>query len=416
MQAIIANTGWLTFDRTIKLFIGLAVGTWVARYLGPEAFGELSYCLVYISFFQVAASFGLDSIVIREIARDKMKAGEILGSAFVLKTVMGITCWIIAVLTIGLLDNWNNRSLFFIGIIGSGLLLQATEVIDFWFQSENQVKRTIFAKLLSYIISNMLRVLLIIYEAPLIAFLIIAALDFLLVAIGLVYAYRYFPSKSKWIFKLKQSIALISSSWALCVATLIGLVQARIEFLIIENFLGLQAVGQYSAALRWIEFFSVPGVIITLSIYPTLAALNTNIEKEIQKTYFIILTVFFLTLPFMIAAWAMMDLLYGSEYLSAKSIFILMLFRPLLAYLGTVRSISLKLDGKIWYELFCAAIGALIALTSAPFFIETWGLVGAVFSAYLSYTISNILIDIVFYRKNVKNLLNSIQVFRPSKH
>ena len=33
------NTSWLFFEKILRMFVGLFIGIWVARYLGPERFG-----------------------------------------------------------------------------------------------------------------------------------------------------------------------------------------------------------------------------------------------------------------------------------------------------------------------------------------------------------------------------------------
>ncbi len=78
LLAIIHNSSWLLFDRLVRLLLGLFVGVWVARYLGPAQFGELAYVLAYISLFQAIVSLGLDGIVVRDIAQAKSPAAEIL--------------------------------------------------------------------------------------------------------------------------------------------------------------------------------------------------------------------------------------------------------------------------------------------------------------------------------------------------
>ena len=45
LQQVISNTGWLIADNLLRMLIGLIVGIWVARYLGPASFGELNYAL-----------------------------------------------------------------------------------------------------------------------------------------------------------------------------------------------------------------------------------------------------------------------------------------------------------------------------------------------------------------------------------
>ena len=42
LQAVLGNSSWLVADKIIRLGVGLLVGVWVARYLGPEIPGEAS--------------------------------------------------------------------------------------------------------------------------------------------------------------------------------------------------------------------------------------------------------------------------------------------------------------------------------------------------------------------------------------
>ena len=43
-----ANTSWLLGERILRMAVSLFVGIYVARYLGPERFGLLSYALIFV--------------------------------------------------------------------------------------------------------------------------------------------------------------------------------------------------------------------------------------------------------------------------------------------------------------------------------------------------------------------------------
>jgi len=45
------NTGWLMLDKIARLILGLFVGVWVARYLGPANYGVLSFALSFVGLF-----------------------------------------------------------------------------------------------------------------------------------------------------------------------------------------------------------------------------------------------------------------------------------------------------------------------------------------------------------------------------
>ena len=53
---IVDNIGWLFIDRFLRMGVGLLVGVWVARYLGPAQFGMLNYALAFVALFGVVAT------------------------------------------------------------------------------------------------------------------------------------------------------------------------------------------------------------------------------------------------------------------------------------------------------------------------------------------------------------------------
>ena len=46
-----ANTSWLFGEKILRMTVGLFVGVWVARYLGPEKFGLFSYAQSFVALF-----------------------------------------------------------------------------------------------------------------------------------------------------------------------------------------------------------------------------------------------------------------------------------------------------------------------------------------------------------------------------
>ena len=70
-QKVVKNLVWAVVGKIVTLLGSLLVGIFVARYLGPQQYGLMNYVFSYIAVFQVFATFGLDSIEIREEARRK---------------------------------------------------------------------------------------------------------------------------------------------------------------------------------------------------------------------------------------------------------------------------------------------------------------------------------------------------------
>ena len=66
---VFSNLGWLLAGRGVRLIFSFLVGAWVARYLGPAAYGELSYVLALIGIISILPALGLESIVRKDLVQ-----------------------------------------------------------------------------------------------------------------------------------------------------------------------------------------------------------------------------------------------------------------------------------------------------------------------------------------------------------
>ena len=79
------NTGWLISEKIIRLIALLFVGAYVARYLGPQRFGMLSYATSFVSLFFAFSTLGMDSILVRELINKPEKRDVLLGTTLFLR-------------------------------------------------------------------------------------------------------------------------------------------------------------------------------------------------------------------------------------------------------------------------------------------------------------------------------------------
>ena len=129
------NTSWLFAEKILRMVVGLFVGIWVARYLGPEQFGLFSYAQSFVGLFTAFATLGLDGIVVRELVKDKSRRDELIGSAFWLKLIGAFVVLIILAIAIHFTSN-DSYTNYLVFIIASATIFQSFNVVDFYFQSK----------------------------------------------------------------------------------------------------------------------------------------------------------------------------------------------------------------------------------------------------------------------------------------
>ena len=139
IQKIIANFGWLVADKILRMIVGLFVGVWVARYLGPQQFGLWNYATAFSSLFISFAALGLDGIVVRELVKRPGSQNELLGTAFILKLIGAFVTLLVTIFVITLIRIGDNLTLWLVGISAAGFIFQSINVIDFLFSGKSAI-------------------------------------------------------------------------------------------------------------------------------------------------------------------------------------------------------------------------------------------------------------------------------------
>ena len=157
-----ANTSWLLGERVLRMVVALFVGIYVARYLGPERFGLLSYSLSFVWLFSALLDLGNREIIVRELLKHPEQRDLILGSAISLR--LGGAVLLGSSVAVGLYFVENDQqTLFMIGIIAVGIMFQSWDLVEYYFQSQVQSKYTVWAQTIQLIVGSLIKLALIIW-------------------------------------------------------------------------------------------------------------------------------------------------------------------------------------------------------------------------------------------------------------
>lgn len=404
LHLAIHNTGWLLFDKLLRALLGLIIGAWLARYLGPYQFGELAYYIAFIALFQAIASLGMDGIVVRELAKDKQSAHIVLGSAFSLRMIAGVFCWLCAVFFAFTFGNLEYHGIWMVALVGGVLIFQPADTIDLWFQSQSQSRRTITAKLIAYLVSNAIKVFLILQGAPIIAFAMIIAIEASLCAIALYVAYRKFPCRYQWKCHFHESKAMLKESWPYMISGLSIIIYMRIDQIMIKNILDATALGLYAAIMPISGIWNVIPVAICTSIAPFLARKKIQGERQFDDALLKVFRVFlmlsvFISVLILLFSDFLVNLMYGASYQGASKILSVYIFTNIPIFLGVAQGLWLLNKGKPHFALIQTIAGAATSILGNLVLLPILGLMGAAITAVLAQFISAVFINFLLSRK-----------------
>lgn len=414
-----ANTAWLMGEKVLRMFMGLFVGIWVARYLGPEQFGLLSYAQSFVFLFTAIATLGLDSIVVRELVKDNSQRNALLGTAFTLKLI-GSLC-ILPLLWLGVQptsnDSYTNLLIF---IIASGTIFQSFNVIDFYYQSSVLSKYVAFANTITLAISSIIKIVLILNESSLLAFAIVGVFDTVILALGLIYFYwqKTHHSLREWQFDKVVAKRLLKDSWPLILSSVMISLYMKIDQVMIKEMLDNNAVGQYAAAVRISEAWYFLPMAICSSIFP--AIINAKKVSEVlyyqrlQRLYSIMVWLgIAVALPVTFMSDWIISLLYGSAYIEAGQILMIHVWAGVFVGLGVASSAWINIEKLMLISTFRTAFGLVINVSLNYLLIIYIGIIGAAIATLLSQIFAAYVYDILDRRmhKNFKMKTSSLFPF-----
>lgn len=395
------NTSWLVGEKILRIFAGIVVGAMVARYLGPSKYGLFNYAISFVGVFISLATLGLDSIVVRELIKLEKRKEEILGSAFVMRFLGSFVVLTLLYLSVLLTDNTELESTLIL-IIGASTIFHCFNTIDFYFQSKVLSKYIVFSSIAAMLVSSIMKLFLIYFEASLVYFAIVVIFESITLSLFLFYFYRKQGNRMKsWKFSWDVSKYLLKDSWPLILSGVVVSMYLKIDQVMIKHMVDDYAVGIYAAAARLSETWYFIPIVITNSLFPAIVNAKKrndgSYQLRVQRLFdFMVIISLAIAIPVTFLSQFLIEVLYGEDFLAAATILIIQMWTGIFVALGVASSAWLISENLQKIYLLGSIIGACINIALNYIFIPTYGVIGAAFTTMFSQVVSILFLELLF--------------------
>ncbi len=388
-----ANTGWLFFGQIIFLGLAFFIGAWLARYLGPEKYGAVSYVVAFVGLFSFISSLGVGGVLNRELVKQAENKDVLLGTAIRLHIWGGGIAFFISVVT-ALLVSGPLLTKILIIIYSLQFLLQVPFVISTYFYSQVQAKQAIKAQLLAAIISSCLKIVFILLASDIIWLIIIYTLDTLWQSLFLVYFYKKQGFKIKaWRFQASLARTLWHDSWPLMLSSAASFIYLRIDQVMVGQIMGEAAVGIYAAGVKLTEvFYFIPGVICG-SLFPAIVnarqTSQTAYYNRLKKLYlFLGLLGLLLAISVALLSRPIISFVFGNDYLLAIPILQIYIWSSVGLFLGSVVGSQLMAENRTKEIFVINFVAMVLNVILNLLLINRLGLIGAAVATLVAYSVA----------------------------
>lgn len=407
------NAIWIIGGRVVQMLLSFFVGILTARYLGPGNYGIINYAGAYVTFFTAFCTLGINSVIIKDFVDNPNDQGETIGTALVLRAISSILSAIMIIGIVMVIDKGEPITIAVTALCSVALIFQVADTLNYWFQSRYQSKVSSVATLVAYIVTSTYRIFLLIAKKDIRWFAFATSIDYICVAIVLLYAYKK-EDGPKFSFSTKKAKELLGASYNYILAGMMVAIYGQTDKLMLKQMLDETSVGYYSLASTINNMWVFVLAAIIDSLYPTIIQYAKNdklmFEKKNRQLYAIIIYIsIVVAVGLMVFGNSIVKILYGEAYLPATSPLKIVCWYTVFSYLGMARNAWIVSTNNQRYLKYICGGAALANVVLNYWLIPIGGASGAAMASLVTQISTIVFIPLFIrdMRPNVKLMLDA---------
>ncbi|OIQ18359.1 MAG: hypothetical protein BM556_08855 [Bacteriovorax sp. MedPE-SWde] len=397
----IKNISYLFNQNIFRLIISLFVGAWVARHLGVDNYGKFNFILSFYFLYKPLMTFGLDEVILSEIAKGKHSDREILGTTFIFRFIIFFLFYLLIIPSLlGL--NVQKDVMYLTFLITSAFITIPFSNTEMYLNAKHNIKDQAKSRSLLFFILALLKVLFIYLNLDLLYFVIISTAEIIIMTL---ISYLLFIKSyknlhfSEWKFNKVLLKLLLKQSLPVMISLIVFRGMAKIDQIYIAKYSTMNQLGLYSAASKLLDSWQfLPSIIST--IYLSKMAKDRDSIKE----YFCLLNIgsIGLSVGCYIFGDLIISLFYGEQYSQATKFLKLYSLQFIFVFyaLGRINYFLTKSANIL--NLILATSILVLNLVFNYIFIHRLGTIGVIYASILSNILGLIIFSI--FNKEIRDL------------
>ena len=264
------NIFWLASEKVLQFALALSIGTYVARFLGPDQYGLLGYAQGVVSMAATVTTFGIDNFVVRQLIIDPAKRDEYLSGAALIRLTAGLAFIGLAAVYCAV-SSLSDSSAQLILVMTLALPFSAIGVLALDLQAIVASKQAALARASQSVICSLLRLMSALCKFPVTVFAWINALEAPLFGTILMTCHRRSARAVRFKIPHLSTVAyLIGQGWPLLLSSISVILYMKLDQIMLKFMCGDVETGVYLAAVRLSElWYFIPSAICS-SVYPSI--------------------------------------------------------------------------------------------------------------------------------------------------
>lgn len=417
-KRITKNTFTLMAGRAIELISGILLISIVARYLGLSLYGKYGFITSIVSVAIIFSYFGLQDILIREIAKDKDKVGLFLGTTLIIRTALCLLVFF-AVVVIAHLAHLSPLEHMAIQLFAlSEILYSFSMLLKAVF---NAIEKTIYDALFTIInrLGNLLLIGIVVwFDAGFIglfwAVVVSNLISLIITGIFLVFKLKIIPIIR---FDIDQLKYFTFQSLPLGIGRVLQVCSFKVDIFILKIFSSSKDIALFFGPHNIIMRFQLIPLSISIALFPLLTRLSRDSEAAFRHTFlqclkYTLLIGILVTITTFFWAKEIVFLFFGTEFIQGPLVLKILAFTIGFLFLDALLSMVLIIRNRQCAVTIVSGATLLTNLILDLMLVPSHSYIGAAIATAVSYFLKFIL-SCFFVNKYVFKLYLTRMIIKP---
>jgi len=383
-KRIVKNTAWLYGAEIVGKILQFILIMAIARHYGASTFGQYSFAMTFTLIFSMFVDLGMNSLLIREVAKNKKRAPKYLSNLLFIKFILGILCFIVIFIVINLAE-YPMEIRFLVYSFGIyNIFFQILELLKSFFKAYEFMHLDSVIKVSEKIMTTGAALILVALGYSILtvsyAFIVSAFLAILFSLLLIAKKISRFVADIDREFIMK----FLKMSVPFAAGLILYTVYFRADVLLINFLKGSVSTGVYSSAFQFVELILFIPLFVSIAVFPLLSHAYSHSRERFWKMYNKLMKALCIAgVPIVVGTLILGDrfilLFFGSEYSDAGRVLkILVVFTFLNFFNQFHNTVMVSMN---WEKKLITLMGVVFILNLCLnyFFIPSFSIFGAAY-------------------------------------
>lgn len=385
VNRMVRNTASLSAARMVSLACSMIFSIFAARSLGELHYGMYAFVMVLTSYFIVTSEYGLDNLIVRDIADSRERSDDYLTSTIAIKALTSSVSVALMLLALVLMRRGDVLDV----AVWAGMTIIPSVFymsIDAIFRGHEKMHYITIVETVYSVLRAALGIVVVLGTRNLITlfqtFFFVEIFRLVLAVI----IYNSAIGRLRFQLNLGLSRKLFTSGFSMAYWRLLGALFGQVDILILAVMLGDRTVGWFKVSRNITDMISTGSMIIINVLMPVMTIIHSRSQETFRKAYTIIFKYILVgMLPVTVIIWAYSEkivlLLYGGQYTNSITILRYLIWTSLIDFLLALIGTTMIIINRFKTAARVSILTVTLRIALCAILIDRFGYIGACYGA-----------------------------------